>query len=127
MVIILFQVMSFPAASVVTAWRRSNLVARNDLHLTIDDTPDTLPSKLPFSCPRLQAGAHVIASEKKRHRTDSQVCQHWGYQNGYINVLANPDLVLDVKGESEEGDKIIVWKKKGENDNSNQLWVIENA
>ncbi|RUP51399.1 ricin B lectin domain-containing protein [Jimgerdemannia flammicorona] len=75
---------------------------------------------------KLESGNHICQYTKKPiGEADNQ---RWGYQNGYIYVLANPDLVLDVAGESEkEGAKIIVWQKKGENDNSNQQWVIENA
>ncbi|RUS28110.1 hypothetical protein BC938DRAFT_482308 [Jimgerdemannia flammicorona] len=42
---------------------------------------------------RLQAGAHVIASEKKRHRTDSQV---WYADEGFL-INKHSSLVLSIE------------------------------
>ncbi|KAG1446551.1 hypothetical protein G6F46_011587 [Rhizopus delemar] len=50
--------------------------------------------------------------------------QRFGYRDGYIYCLADPRLVLDIRGGgSKEGTKIILYKRK-ESDNQNQLWTI---
>ncbi|RUS14404.1 hypothetical protein BC937DRAFT_93875, partial [Endogone sp. FLAS-F59071] len=48
--------------------------------------------------------------------------QRWGYENGFIYCLANPDLVLDTRGgKDSDGAEIIVYDRKYEV-NSYQMW-----
>lgn len=51
--------------------------------------------------------------------------QRWGYSKGYIYVLADPHMVLDVKGNSTlDGTRIILHHKKFGYDNTHQLWDL---
>lgn len=51
--------------------------------------------------------------------------QRFGYRDGYIYCLADPRLVLDIKGgSSKEGTKIILYKRKDGRDNGNQQWAL---
>ncbi|RUP51398.1 ricin B lectin domain-containing protein [Jimgerdemannia flammicorona] len=79
----------------------------------------------------------VLDIESGKLERDRRICQYekkwiqeannqrWGYQDGFIYCLAEPELVLDIRGGSEEdGAEIIVWDRK-HNDNANQKWVLE--
>ncbi|RUS21462.1 hypothetical protein BC937DRAFT_92618 [Endogone sp. FLAS-F59071] len=51
--------------------------------------------------------------------------QRWGYENRFTYCLANPDLVLDIRGgKDRDGAEIIVYDRKYE-DNSYLMWEIE--
>ncbi|KAI8393868.1 ricin B lectin domain-containing protein [Radiomyces spectabilis] len=51
--------------------------------------------------------------------------QRWGYKDGYIYSLAEPHLVLDIKGNSmEDGTRLILYRKKMAFHNANQLWDL---
>lgn len=51
--------------------------------------------------------------------------QRWGYQRGYIYVLSDPHMVLDIRGNSTlDGARIILHHKKFGYENSNQLWDL---
>lgn len=51
--------------------------------------------------------------------------QRWGYDNGYLYVLADPHMVLDVKnGSTLDGTRVILYHKKLGHDNINQLWDL---
>ncbi|KAG2230468.1 hypothetical protein INT48_003016 [Thamnidium elegans] len=50
--------------------------------------------------------------------------QRFGYRDGFIYCLADPRLVLDIKGGgSKEGTKVILYKRK-ETDFENQQWDL---
>ena len=54
--------------------------------------------------------------------------QRWGYADGYIYVLADPHMVLDVRGNSTaDGTRVILHHKKFGHDNINQLWDLVSA
>ncbi|KAI8575691.1 hypothetical protein K450DRAFT_260741 [Umbelopsis ramanniana AG] len=56
---------------------------------------------------------------------DGFLNQKWGYHDGFIHVLADPRLVLDIRGGiSKEGSQIILYERKHQN-NANQQWVVE--
>lgn len=51
--------------------------------------------------------------------------QRWGYQDGYIYTLADPHMVLDVKGNvTQDGTRLILYHKKFGYDTVNQLWDL---
>jgi hypothetical protein len=72
---------------------------------------------------RIAPEALVIQHMKKV--TSEAQNQLWGYDNGYIYLVSNPNLVLDVKHESDQqGAKVIIWNRKTY-DHENQLWDLE--
>jgi hypothetical protein len=51
--------------------------------------------------------------------------QRWGYNNGYIYVLADRHMVLDVKNNmTADGTRVILYHRKFGYDNVNQLWDL---
>lgn len=51
--------------------------------------------------------------------------QRWGYNKGYIYVLSDPHMVLDVRGNHLiDGTRIILHHKKFGYENINQLWDL---
>ncbi|KAG1122110.1 hypothetical protein G6F42_011787 [Rhizopus arrhizus] len=51
--------------------------------------------------------------------------QRWGFRDGYVYCLADPRLVLDIRGGSnKDGAKVILYNRK-DTDNANQQWTIQ--
>ncbi|CAO0797004.1 unnamed protein product [Mucor circinelloides] len=51
--------------------------------------------------------------------------QRWGYEDGFIYTLADPHMVLDVRGnQTSDGTRVVLYHKKFGYDNLNQLWDL---
>lgn len=51
--------------------------------------------------------------------------QRWGYERGYIYVLSDPHMVLDVRNHSTvDGSRVILHHKKFGYENTSQLWDL---
>ncbi|KAI9319143.1 ricin B lectin domain-containing protein [Dichotomocladium elegans] len=56
---------------------------------------------------------------------DSHEYQQWGFENGFIHSVGYPSMVLDIKGDSEDGGAQVLLYNRKETDNLNQLWFLE--
>ncbi|KAG0169662.1 hypothetical protein DFQ30_003331 [Apophysomyces sp. BC1015] len=69
----------------------------------------------------LKSDTQIVQYDRK---TTTTYNQRWGYRDGFVYVLADPRLVLDIKGDNDkEGTSVILYARK-DKDNENQQWRI---
>ncbi|RUS19179.1 hypothetical protein BC937DRAFT_87894 [Endogone sp. FLAS-F59071] len=68
----------------------------------------------------------LLRIQYKRKIAEDAHNQRWSYrEDGSLHLLADPNLVLDIRGDSDkEGSRIILYTRKA-TENLNQLWEIE--
>ncbi|ORZ02604.1 ricin B lectin domain-containing protein [Syncephalastrum racemosum] len=58
-------------------------------------------------------------------RKDKNQTQEWTFDNGFICSQVYQTMVLDIKGDSDEGGAQVLLYKRKETDNLNQQWFLE--
>ncbi|KAL1920035.1 uncharacterized protein VTP21DRAFT_1181 [Calcarisporiella thermophila] len=70
----------------------------------------------------LKEVAHLCQYQRKLGQDTSN--QVFDFSNGFIYPRANPELVLDIRGDKDkDGAEVILYKRK-QTDNQNQLWEL---
>ncbi|KAI8991560.1 ricin B lectin domain-containing protein, partial [Mycotypha africana] len=71
----------------------------------------------------LLSDSYIVQYDRKMTQAHNQ---RWGYRDGYIYCLADPRLVLDIRGGGhKEGTRICLYTRKDSDDNENQQWIVE--